>query len=138
MREDLRGGRTLPGTDCLRRYVVHACMHTYVHTTRMHTYTACVHACLHVYINRADANSVRLLRTPSQHLLLSKPSQSSLSGECVWSYNRFGDVLVACSRTLVLSPALRYADDYMTTVSWKTTGLLPGASMPSKSAARSQ
>ena len=30
----------------------------------------------------------------------------------VWSYNRFGDVLVACSRTMVLSPSLHYVDDY--------------------------
>ena len=30
----------------------------------------------------------------------------------VWSYNRFGDILVACSRTMILSPAMHYVDDY--------------------------
>ena len=30
----------------------------------------------------------------------------------VWSYNRFSDILVACSRTMILSPAMHYVDDY--------------------------
>ena len=30
----------------------------------------------------------------------------------MWSYNRFGDILVACSRTMILSPAMHYVDDY--------------------------
>ena len=34
------------------------------------------------------------------------------SAASVWSYNRFGDILVACSRTMILSPAMYYVDDY--------------------------
>ena len=67
---------------CMRTYVhtyMHAYMHTYIHTYIHMNSDACVHACMHVYINRVDTNSVLLLRTPSQHLLLSKlPLKCSL------------------------------------------------------------
>ena len=53
-----------------------------------------------------------LLLTPDGPTLWSHNVLLCGSAASVWSYNRFGDVLVACSRTLVLSPALHYVDDY--------------------------
>ena len=53
-----------------------------------------------------------LLLTPMGPTLWSHNVLLFGSAASVWSYNRFGDVLVACSRTLVLSPALHYVDDY--------------------------
>ena len=53
-----------------------------------------------------------LLLTPDGPTLWSHNVLLFGSAASVWSYNRFGDVLVACSRTLVLSPALHYVDDY--------------------------
>ena len=53
-----------------------------------------------------------LLLTPDGPTLWSHNVLLSGSAASVWSYNRLGDVLVACSRTLVLSPALHYVDDY--------------------------
>ncbi|OLP97327.1 hypothetical protein AK812_SmicGene20369 [Symbiodinium microadriaticum] len=53
-----------------------------------------------------------LLLTPFGRTLWSHNVLLLGSAASVWSYNRFGDVLVACSRTLVLSPALHYVDDY--------------------------
>ena len=53
-----------------------------------------------------------LLLTPDGPTLWSHNVLFFGSAASVWSYNRFGDVLVACSRTLVLSPALHYVDDY--------------------------
>ena len=53
-----------------------------------------------------------LLLTPEGPTLWSHQVLLFGSAARVWSYNRFGDVLVVCSRTLVLSPALHYVDDY--------------------------
>ncbi|CAE7244596.1 unnamed protein product [Symbiodinium sp. KB8] len=53
-----------------------------------------------------------LLLTPFGPTMWSRDVLLFGSAASVWSYNRFGDVLVACSRTLVLSPALHYVDDY--------------------------
>ncbi|CAE7939434.1 unnamed protein product [Symbiodinium sp. KB8] len=53
-----------------------------------------------------------LLRTPFGPALWSHNVLLFGSAASVWSYSRFGDVLVACSRTTVLSPALHYVDDY--------------------------
>ena len=62
------------------------------------------------------------LRHPRQaYVLLMTPDGPTLwnhnvllfgSAASVWSYNRFGDMLVTCSRILILCPALHYVDDY--------------------------
>ena len=74
-----------------------------------------------------------LLLTPEGPTLWSHHVLLFGSAASVWSYNRFGDVLVACSRTLVLSPALHYVDDYMITGRWRTASRRRAASQHSKS-----
>ena len=74
-----------------------------------------------------------LLLTPEGPTLWSHNVLLFGSAASVWSYNRFGDVLVACSRTLVLSPALHYVDDYMITGRWRTASRRRAASQHSKS-----
>ena len=53
-----------------------------------------------------------LLLTPERPTLWSHNVLLFGSAASVWSYNRFGDILVACSRTMILSPAMYYVDDY--------------------------
>ena len=53
-----------------------------------------------------------LLLTPEGPTLWSRNVLLFGSAASVWSYNRFGDILVACSRTMILAPAMHYVDDY--------------------------
>ena len=65
-----------------------------------------------VHILRDSREAYVLLFTPEEPTLWSHNVLLFESAASVWSFNRFDDILVVYSRTMILSPTMHYVDDY--------------------------